>query len=459
MKNDVASASVNDCQTLRINQSIEPVQLRYREAKRLRKAPQAVLLALVATGLLWSNVLLFWFLGFPVTLTILYTAILFIFGTISWLRLRYRTSRLLFPAMVLLLYEFVVHGVFFQGLSDPQWPRSFALLAMCAGLLTISGRFQISESQLPTLTKWVNWSAYLFGGLGVVQFILANIFGVIWIPLPDEFALGGSNAESDAFRFAGLFRSRGISSEYSYYGLGMVVLVVLCLTLLSLSPSDRRSRSFQYGAILMAVGGVIASVSFTAWAVFVIFLLFYISTNPGIILRHKRLLVGSLLLVITTIVLVAPFLQNRLINILSGVDNSSNYRLRTTIDLMIAPANDLRSILLGTGVGMDGNNPVVWETFEKYLSRDYLAWVTGDRTRLVIVSGWAYVIVTMGWIGLALNMWLIAAVFRGRRKRFSLTLPLFVFSIAYLFAVGGYLSPEWWAWLVLVAALKGVQPQ
>jgi hypothetical protein len=363
------------------------------------------------------------------------------------------------PALALLLYEFISHGLFAAGIDHFQWPQSFALLAMCTGVLIVSSQFQISASQLPTLAKGVSWIAYLMGGLGIVQFIAANTFGYVWNPLPNVIALGRTVAETDAIRFGGLFRANGISSESSYYGMGMVMLTALCFTLLSLTPPNHKSNFFRRGALFMAMGGVFASVSFAAWGVLVIVLSLYIANNFDFVFHYKKTLLISLVLIIAVVVIVGPFLQERILNILRSEDSSANYRLQVAIDLIISPADDLLSTLLGTGVGMDSSNSKVVKTFEKYLSLDYLTWVIGSRNRMVIVSGWAYIVITMGWIGLALNWWLLAAAFQGQCRNSFPRIPLFALSVGYLFAIGSYLSPEWWAWLVLASVLKRVQTQ
>jgi hypothetical protein len=451
-------ALVRDTREIKIVQSLShsrPFVIRLGHRVR---ALQGILLALVAVGMLWNNVLLFWIPGFPVTLTTAMTAGLFVFGIGNWIGSRYGFSRLILPSSALLLYELVVHGILGNGIGDAQWPRSFALLVMCAGLLVASSRYRISELQLPTLAKWLSWSAYLMGGLGIVQFVVANAFGLVWNPLPEVIALGGAIAETDASRFGGLFRARGISGEYSYYGMGMVVLAALCFALLSLAPPDRRSRLFRGGALLMALGGVVASASFAAWGVLAVVVFTYLFANPGIVFRYRKVLGVSLVLAIAAGVFVWPFLQDRFMSVLTNPDDSGvNYRLRAGIDLIVAPADDFPSALVGTGVGLDSRNPAVLRTFEKYFSAAYLDWVLGGRTNVVIVNSWAYLVVTMGWIGLALNGWLLAAVFAGRRSRSFPTLPLLALSVGYLFAIGSYLSPEWWASLELIYLLRTVR--
>lgn len=458
-QNTLRVVSAHDFRGSRGHQSAHRVLPKSIKTTQRRQVAQAVLLILVAAGMLWGNVALFWLLGFPVTPTILFTVGLFVFGVSNWFGAGYETRGLLLPALALLLYEFVIHGVLGDGVGDPEWLRSFGLLTMCAGLLLVTDRLRISEFQLPILAKFVSWIAYLMGGLGVVQSVVSNTSGYFWNLLPEETAVSGAIAESDALRFAGLFRARGISSEYSYYGLGMVVLVTVCLGLLYLAPPDSKSKLFRVGALLMAISGVIVSASFAAWGVLSVTALFYVVASPTSLMRHKRTLLVSSMPLIAAVAILGPYLQGRLFDVLNNLDASATYRLEAAIDLIITPASDLASALVGTGVGLDATNQATWTAFQRHLSLDYLSYVVDDRGFLEIATGWAYVAVTMGWVGLALNGWLLAATFRKQGRRACPAIPLLALSLGYLFAVGSYLSPEWWALLALASVLRGIQTQ
>jgi hypothetical protein len=457
VKDDLPAVPMHDLQMPKTDRAVNGARLLSGHAGRQRRQVlQAVLLALVAAGLLWEDVLVVRLLDFPVTPTILLTAGLFILGAGMWTGPGYRVNRLFYPAFALFLYELIVHGVLGGGASNPQWIRSFALLTLCVGLVMVLSRLQVREQQLPAIAKWVSWCAYLMGGLGIAQFLASNAFGYLWTFLPDRLAVHGT-PELDTDRFAGLFRAQGISSEPSYYGLGMVMLTALCLAFLSLAPPDRKSSLFRYGALLIAIGGVVVSASFSALGVLAVVLLVYAATHRVFVLKHKAVVLASVALIIAAVVFLRPFLEDRLLDVLGDQDMSTDYRLRAAVDLVFAPADDLPSALLGTGVGMDAGSPTIWRAFERYIPPEYLNYLLEDRSQLDLATGWAYVAVTMGWIGLALNGWLVVAAFQGQSRLSFPTLALLALSVAYLLAVGTYLLPEWWAWLALVAVLRSAR--
>jgi len=205
----------------------------------------------------------------------------------------------------------------------------------------------------------------------------------------------------------------------------------------------------------MALSGVAVSASFSAWGMLLIILLSYGLMYPSIILRNKMTVLAVLGLLILTSVIMWPYLQKRGKSVFTNPsDNSVNYRLRAALELILNPANNSLSAWLGTGVGLDSKNPQVENTFLQYFSKDYLEWSMGGRGQIVIVNGWTYITVTMGWIGLILNGWLLASIFR-RGKRWSVPrLPLLLLSIGYLIGIGSYLSPPWWAWLTFAVGLR-----
>lgn len=412
---------------------------------------------MVSVGLLWSNVLIFRLSGFPVTVTTLLVLGLWGYGIFDWLRPGLERHRLLLPASTILLYEFVIHGVAYQAIGNAEWVRSFALLSMSAGLIVVSSRLVISEMQLNRLATIVSWTALLMGGLGLAQFLLANIFGFILIPLPASLAVGGATVETDALRFAGLYRSRGISSEFSYYGVGMVVLTTLCVTFYFLVPPIRKRKTFRRFALLLALSGVLTSVSFTAIGMLFAVLLSYIAIIPRMAARHRNVLFAGLLVIAATLMLIAPFLQGRFSRVLANQDNAALYRISAPLALFVTPADNFAASLVGTGVGLDSRSRAVENNFAQFFSPEQIAQLVDGRAGLVLVNGWAYLLITMGWLGILLNSWLIWTVFQGKKKPSFLGLPLLVLLLSYFFGVGSYLSPEWWAMVTLVAVLRGVR--
>lgn len=466
------SAPLDSALASPLNQPVHDTERAASLSTRHSNAICATLIAFVASGMLWGNVLFFRISGYPVTLVNLATAILYVYGLTNWFvkgRIRIR-STLLVPALILLLLELAVHGVLGGGIGNVEWVRSYLLLAMCAGLLIVMSDFRIRPHQLPGLAKAVSYMAYLMGGLGMIQFALSNTVRYVWQPLPSWLAVGQVSVENDALRFAGLQRALGISSEFSYYGIGMTVLAAICLALLYLVPPPPQARFFRYGAMLAALGGVVTSVSLAAWGLLGVVLLGWaVSQNVIVVVRQWKVYVASFVIrrwevlltgcavLIGLAIFLWPYLQGRLTNIITSADGSTNYRVKASIDLLISPSDDLSMLLFGTGVGMESQDPKVLETFLKYFSQEYLNWLNSSSSSVSLTNGYTYVAVTMGWIGLALHVWLIMSVFRKRGNRLVPRLPLVLLIVGYPFTNGIYLSPSWWACMVLVAALLSIR--
>jgi len=442
-------------QPVTAGQSFSLNQHRTAHLARRPRASQAMLLALIAAGFLWQNVLFFRFFGFAVTLPVFLTLLLFPVGLRDWFRKRRVHANLFYPPLALLAYELVVQGVFRGKVHNPEWITSFSLLAMCAGILIVSSKIRIDANQLPALARGVSWCAYLMGGLGVAQFALGNVIGIEWQPLPDWLALREVDTRIDALRFAGLRRAWGISGEYSFYGIGMALLAVLCLMLIYFTPpSNRKTRFFQGGASLMALMGLGASASFSGWALLAMTLLaWFVTGSRRILIRHRKILLLGFVALVFFVVITWPFLRSRWQSVLSGKDTSANYRLRASMDLILSPGRDVFSSLIGTGIGLEQESSQVLMTYEKHFGSDLIVW----RGGAVIVNGWAYIAVTMGWIGLALNGWILVAILRNKGNRLVPRFPLLVLLVGLFFASGHYLMPYWWAWLVLVVALRSVR--
>lgn len=440
------------------------------------RATQAVLLGLLASGTLFNNILFFNFMDYPVTFTVLLTLILYALGLLNWLGTRASAHvsptfpALALPALSLITYEFIVHGVLLGGIAVPQWIKSFSLLTMCAGLVVVSSRLRLSERQLLLLAKSNSLVAYLMGGLGLIQFALGLLAGREWHPLPATILLNLPYSIGFDNRFGNLIRATGISYEPSFYGVGMVVVAALCLAFLRLVPPNRRSRYFLVGALITALGGVAASASFSAWGLMAAILLGWMAGSvklghvPGRIklagTRYgRRIVLVGLVLLVLAVVGMWPYLGGRFERLLGGSDNSANARLALSIRLILLPGEDLFSSLLGTGIGLAGDSATAREALTQYVIYYGDAAPPGDSDKISLWNGFAYVAVTLGWIGLGLNMWLIATVFR---KKSDLPIPTLLFLalvVVYPFSIGRYLDPDWWALLVLVSVLRRVRTQ
>lgn len=412
------------------------------------RATQAFLLAIVASGPLWNNIQLANVGGYPVTVVTVAVVLLIGLGAIDWLTVKWVPVRNMLPVLVLVLYELLVHGLLAGAVENSEWIKSFALLCLCVGLVVSSIGLRMRPHTLRTLLTAMNGIAYLMGSLGVLQFFLANTVGLIWQPLPLSSLVNVVDMGQDAYRFAGLVRSTGVSHEPSFYGIGMVVVAFWCHLLRKYLPADGAQRRIQTGATALALIGAFLSVSFSAWALLAALLFSWMlsATERGITRRQNILASFKIaFLFLVAAVFLYPFVEARFENAYSSWD----YRLVGSVALIAMPAGfDLPlSVLTGTGLGLEGDSSRLLDVYTRDLA-------FGDRPTITIVNGWAYVAVTMGWIGLLVNLWIVVATLRRRGVFAAPALPFLVLLLGYFFMIGRYLDPDWWGLLVLVGSLR-----
>jgi hypothetical protein len=419
---------------------------------RQHRATLPILIACIATGTFWSNIRLGRLLGFPVTPSILLTALFYGIAALHWLKWPLRVSRGMFlPPLSLLVYEFLLHGVLDRGVYEREWLQSFALLVMCIGLLILSSRMRPCACQQMALIRAVGHLACGMGILGMGQFILNNVRGHPWFPLPAVLTMRDLDQVllTDAHRFGGILRATGFASEPSRYGVTMVVLAALCLMLLGSISANRRTQRLLRRGLVFSILGTLISLSFAAWGVLGMVLLAYVVSKIkwNMPRRYVRLILAMLALLVIALVALWPFVAARWQRLQSGADRSAIVRL-APVELIVKPGHNLVTSLFGVGIGLERQSPRVQQVYGDLESQfDQLASTN-------INNGLSVIAVTMGWVGLALQAWVILAPFlRGAKMPMSV-LPILALLVGYFFATGHYLLPEWWALLSLACLLQ-----
>ena len=406
----------------------------------------AALLVIMASGMLVNNIRLFDLSGYPVTPSVIIAAIFYVLCFADWVnrRIPLRDS-VPFSALFLILYELIVHGAIMGNFSNSEWLRSAALLVFCVGLLVVSGKLVVLLDDITVLARTVSILSYLMGGLGIIQFLYQNITGIDSQYLPESLMVRNVSAVYDSPRSAGLLRATGVSYEFSYYGIGMVVVATLCLVLLDMGFISSKMRRMLTGALIVAVAGVAVSVSFAAWGLLAVVLLVRVLTTVRSS-RNRLPIVVGLGVFALFLLAVYPYLNQRWQDVLAGYDRSTNYRLIASLKLILESDRDMMENLIGTGVGLEQLSPRIWRVYSEYFS------VFG-RERFSVVNGIAYAVLTMGWVGLTINTWVVFNVFWKRNSGLVNALPLIILVLGYFFTNARYLWPEWWALLILSAVL------
>jgi len=116
------------------------------------------------------------------------------------------------------------------------------------------------------------------------------------------------------------------------------------------------------------------------------------------------------------------------------------------IQLLFLPPTDFADFVAGQGIGMESKySGLIGSTY----GRLFGVYDTKIHNIITVIK------VTQGWMGVALHLALLLAVFRpvGIKDR-SLYAPLFTTVLVLHFASGYYLVPTFWAPLALVAVLR-----
>ncbi|MHB1416188.1 MAG: hypothetical protein ACYC1C_13145 [Chloroflexota bacterium] len=353
------------------------------------------------------------------------------------------------PPIALLVFEVVVHGLAGSGSSESEWLKSLALLAMCTMLLLGLSNWRAEENEVLLLKTAFCAMAYGMAGLGVAQILVANVFGYSWLPVPDWMLLRVVDMEHDAARFGDFTRAIGISYEPSFYGIGMVMLTIWCQVLARLVPESKWSTSSKQKHLVVALFGVAISFSFAAWGLLAVSeMAWFVATRRNAVPAVRRGFRRFGFLVVALLVISAAVFLPVLAERLETAYTSWDYRFIGSIELLISPAGDGEMVgnFIGTGIGLEADSQQLYRIYAQQMYFSYLPVIQ-------TVNGWSYVAVTMGWVGLLLNVWIVLGILGVRGRLGSPIFPFLIFAGAYFFAIGRYLDPDWWVMLALFGGL------
>jgi hypothetical protein len=354
-------------------------------------------------------------------------------------------------AIALVVYELTVNGLLRGRAGDGEWWRSLGLLVFCAAPLLWTQclvRMTVIYATVRTATIVLS-IAYALGGAAQV---LSPILGG-----PHLYAYGALTRRAidpalETMRFGGYIRPTGLALEPAMYGLGMSVLLALSLVFWS-DARRGRGRVADGASVLFSLGGVVMSLSLTAWAVALVVIICFLVQALVVRLRTSHMWLVLFLAggVTACLPLAASALEARWDRVWSGTDTSAQRRVSSSLALMWPiRAEEVPEWVLGSGQGMEGSSLRV--------ERIQLRGNTAREPRsTAIVNGWAYISVASGLVGIAsfLGMVMSASRFPSAGRGWW---HLSALLIAYFFACGYVLAPEWWFVLQVVTMVNYRRP-
>lgn len=400
-----------------------------------------VLLILAALGQLYNNLALArigsFVVGIPLLLLIGAT-------TITLITPRQRPADGALPLLwgVLIAWQVFV-GVALGRTSDREWLQPFMLFTLYTTCFVIISRLSISYDDLNWAMVSIGVAVLIFGGLGILQFFLLNLFQLV-PTLPPELSAVVWQPTIDIYRTGGFLRPAGLSYEPATYSIALSVALVLFILMSSLTTFRQRGLIIVSGLCLVVAS--LLTLSLAGWAV----------ALPALLVGalHKRfrhftlpviILVAALLLAFTYAGF-APVVSTRLADIAAGSDASANIRVLAAVSLLVEPSRELALSFTGGGWGQGSE---FWALMDAvYLGRFGMD-VTDIHNIFTIVR------VSQGWVGIVLHLLLLLAIVRpGVRHNRTLYLPALVMILTLHFASGFYLDPVFWALLGLIAVLR-----
>jgi hypothetical protein len=401
------------------------------------------LLLLSALGQLYNNIAIMRVADFAVTIPLLLFAAA---ALVAMLSPRQRPSHdgPLFVWMLLVLWQ-LLSGVLLGLTGEADWLRSVSLFFYNSTCFVLASRLQVSRRDIVNVTPMLVWLILLFGGLGVLQFLLLNLG--IRATVPKAFAASRWDPTIDIYRTAGLQRAAGISLEPSIYALGLSLVMVIYLFFYRVSHFT--NKRLLWCAMVSLIGGLVVSFSVSGIVIGIVAILVAVLVG-GVGRLDGRVIFVMIVALVLAITAYCqnwfPALTNRVHMIASGSDRSANVRVVAALQLLFLPPTDFPDFVIGQGLGMESNYRALVEIT---YGRSFGYHRTDIHNIITVIK------VTQGWMGVALHFTLLLAVFRpfGIKDR-SLYAPLFVTVLVLHFASGYYLVPLFWAILALVAVLR-----
>ncbi len=435
-----------------VRSSAEPVHTAMPEPKPARRFKLStlvlILLVLAAVGQLYNNIALFRFGGYAITPPLV---LLGLAAALSvFIPRRAPANDTPFIIGIILIGWTIVSAVLLGIAGNGEWQKSAQLLVMYASCFALASRLQIDNDDLAYATPVLIGTIVIGGILGVGQFILLNYTNVAAV-VPEGLRVSRWDPTGDIFRTGGFQRAAGLSYEPSTYAVALSIAAVLCLFFCGLYA--RVNRFFLVIALVLLVAGSLVSYSVSGWVVG----LFPVMLG---ILAVRSQVRGTLLVLMLVAALVLPALYSfdmlpgiseRVESITSGEEDSANVRVVGALTLLFAPPERFTDFVAGYGIGMEETYaPIVTEIY----GRRFGVYEINIHNIFTVVK------VTQGWLGIALHLTLILAVFRPAGiKDPALYAPLLLLVLLIHFASGYYLDPIFWSLLTLIAVLRNANFQ
>lgn len=410
-----------------------------------RIAPRIALSLLVAAavGPLFNNLALARFSTFPITIPMLLLAAA---AGIAFFTPRRPASddTTLFLWMLLIGWQFFV-GLVLGLTTESEWVNPFMLFCFYTTTFMVASRLPIDRSDIAWAIYTLASLIIIFGGLGVVQFILLNQFRIV-PALPAEISAVPWNPAIDIYRTDGVLRPAGLSYEPATYSISLSFALVLMMLLTSLFRFQNRKLLLVSGLFLLS--GSLLALSLSGWAVAIPALLI-----SALNAKFRRITIPVIIVVMAVVIVVfyagfASVVTGRLNDIAAGQDESANVRVLAALALLVHPVHDLAHFFTGNGLGQNSAFAALMD--EVYLQKFGIA-ETNIHNIFTIVR------VTQGWAGIVLHMLLLLAVMRPDfQQNRAFYVPMFVTIIALHFSSGFYLDPAFWAILALIAVLRSI---
>ena len=397
---------------------------------------------LSAIGSIFSDVLLFRWNGFAVTIPHLLLAMTT--GMVIFRRKRF-DYRLAFIFILMVLVE-IIHAIAVGFAMSSEWHKSFAqfiVYGMCFVALT---KLKLDRETLAKSAPWAMKLGIFIGGLGVLQFILFRI-GVSAY-LPEGWRVRSLDILNSSGRYSDFSPAVGLAMEPSYYAIGLVTLLAFLLYLKRFQIIN--ANKLYFISVIMLILGVYFSFSLTGIIISSVLLIQQLFSSRNIIKAIFILaaIISFLWIPGLKIGLIEP-IQSRLQRVVQGLDNSALIRVTAATRLLFARSSSLETSVFGTGLGMEDREKQVYLSIYEMTS---LAGFNRDEVKIhSIITSIKYFQGLLGLIFYGALLWIILQPLAGKYKAFF---PILVLFVLFHFSSGLYLTPIFWSSLALVTLLR-----